>query len=214
MLCTMYYFSSNLKLKIYLTLVRSHFAYCCQLWRPHLFKDISAIEKVQRRATKFILGNSLIPYKDRLTTLGLLPLSLWLELQDVLFMVKCLQTQTSGFNILEYVSFSTNATRAAANNKLAYKLNRTSVSHHFYFNRIVRLWNSLPNIDLSRPFTAIKSQLTQYFTAHFTNKFDQYSLCSYNVCCPCSNCHLSQSIPYSTPFLLFYILNYLYLTDT
>ena len=38
--------------QLYLSLVKS---YCCQLWRPRLIKDIRNFERIQCRATKFIL---------------------------------------------------------------------------------------------------------------------------------------------------------------
>ncbi len=83
--------SLTLKKRLYLTLIRSHVSYCCQLWRPYLVKDFLAIEKIQRRATKYILGNYVDEYKTRLISLNMLPLMYWLDLQDLLFMTKCLQ---------------------------------------------------------------------------------------------------------------------------
>ncbi len=46
--------SISTKLKLYLTLVRSQLSYCSQICRPVLMKDINALERIQRRATKFI----------------------------------------------------------------------------------------------------------------------------------------------------------------
>ena len=43
------------KKKLFLSLVRSQIMYCSQLWRPSLIKDISSLERVQRRATKYII---------------------------------------------------------------------------------------------------------------------------------------------------------------
>ena len=61
--------------KLYLIIIRSRFAYCPQVWRLRLEKDIMKIAQVQSRATMFILGGYLNGYKDRLETL---PLSYWL----------------------------------------------------------------------------------------------------------------------------------------
>ena len=48
---------SQIKLHLYITLVRPHLTYCSQLWRPYLIKDILSFERIQRRATKYILSN-------------------------------------------------------------------------------------------------------------------------------------------------------------
>ena len=89
--------STNVKRQLYLSLIRSHLTYCSQLWRPRLVKDIENLERIQRRATKYIVGNNQMDYKSRLRLLSvhLLPLMYWLELQDVMFLVKCLRQPTA-----------------------------------------------------------------------------------------------------------------------
>ena len=180
----------GLRKKLYLSLVRSNFAYCSQLWRPLLLKDISCLEKVQRRATKYILNNYSSPYRNRLLALDLLPLSLWLELLDLLFLVKCLLAPPDNFNIREYITFVEGPTRAGSCGKLTHNYSRTSAGRHFYFNRVVRLWNTVPPIDLEAPCSVTKVQITTYFWYYFTTTFDQNNKCSYHIiCCPCPNCH-------------------------
>ena len=71
-------FSSYVPIKVkkllYLSLVRSQLTYCSQVWRPRLIKDFTSLERIQRRATKFILNDFSSNYRDRLITLNLLPL--------------------------------------------------------------------------------------------------------------------------------------------
>ena len=52
-----------LKRCLYLSLVHSKLSYCCQLWSPRLNKDITRLEKIQRRATKYILCDYSSNYK-------------------------------------------------------------------------------------------------------------------------------------------------------
>ena len=114
--CTLIIFpphaSTNLKRQLYLSLVRSHLTYCSQLWRPRLIKDIEILERIQRRATKYIIGNNQMDYKSRLLSLHLLPLMHWLELQDITFLVKCLQQPTANPEIASLVSVSYSCTHA------------------------------------------------------------------------------------------------------
>ena len=48
-------------------------------------KDVLALERVQRKATKFIVNDYSSGYKQRLLSLNMLPLMYWYELQDLIF---------------------------------------------------------------------------------------------------------------------------------
>ena len=59
-----------------------------------------SLERIQRRATRFIVNNSKLNYKERLEALHLLPLTMWFELIDIMFFIKQLKNPTTSFNIL------------------------------------------------------------------------------------------------------------------
>ena len=75
---------SHIKKLMYISLVCSRLTYCSQVWRPMLIKDIVTLERVQRRATKFIVAASSVSYRDRLITLNLLPLMYFYEYRSTL----------------------------------------------------------------------------------------------------------------------------------
>ena len=79
--------STIAKRLLYPTLVRSRLTYvhCSQLWRPYFLKDISILERIQKRKTKYILNDYHSPYKTRLIQLDVLPLMYQYELSDLLF---------------------------------------------------------------------------------------------------------------------------------
>ena len=82
---------------LYLQLVRNNFAYASQVWSPQTIQLIENIEKVQRRATKYILNlgfTSNVPYTTRLLQLGLLPLSYWHEYLDLVLLYKIINGYT------------------------------------------------------------------------------------------------------------------------
>ena len=70
----------------YLSLVRSHFGYATQVWAPRIVELVKKVERVQRRATKYILNVPFIcdiEYRDRLLATSVLPLSYRHEYLDV-----------------------------------------------------------------------------------------------------------------------------------
>ena len=154
--------SVRVKKLLYLSLVRSQITYCSQVWRPHLIKDITSLERIQRRATRLILNDFSSDYRTRLISLHLLPLMYLYELLDVMFFVKCFKSPDPSFPIWDHVSFSTASTRSASAAKLNHKSRSSTLARHTYFCRLVRIWNTLPPIDLSLSLSTIKLQLKSF----------------------------------------------------
>ena len=63
--------------------------YCIPVWSGLSIENESAIERVQRSATKYILDFPDMRYKERLVKLNLLPLSYPRETADITFFFKC-----------------------------------------------------------------------------------------------------------------------------
>ena len=108
---------------------------------------------------------------------------------DIMFFIKALKQPSNHFNMYDHVSFSTANTRSSSNNKLNHVYTSNNYTRNFYFNRISRLWNKLPSIDLSQPLSVIKVNIYKYLHQHFTVHFSADNPCTYHFCCRCSNCY-------------------------
>ena len=77
------------KRAFYLAIVRSQFEHCVQVWRPTSDALINKLEKIQKRAVKWILSEQDLHYNDleyanKLRDLDLLPLKYRFMLSDLL----------------------------------------------------------------------------------------------------------------------------------
>ena len=129
--------------EITISLVKSQISYCCQLWWPQLIKHIQSLERIQRKATKYILNNYSNNYKSRLLELRTLPLMYWLEIQDIMLLIRNLKDTSDANDLHKYIKFINKRTRANGV-KLEHKFVRLTTTRNFFFIRIVRLWNALP----------------------------------------------------------------------
>ena len=94
---------------LYLSLVKSQLCFGTQVLSPSQHYLKAKIERVQRRATRWILRTRVgeFSYRERLERLNLLPsLVLDRELKDLVFFYKCLNGYTD-LNIHNFVSFVT-----------------------------------------------------------------------------------------------------------
>ena len=97
------------------------------------------------------------------------------------------------FDISRYVSLCSSQTRLSSHRKLRHAPpTSNNSSRNFYFNRLPRLWKSLPLLDISLSIPTIITKLYQHFWGHFSAIFDPDNLCSYHYLCPCAN---SSSLP-------------------
>ena len=130
---------TQVKKTLYLSWVRSRLEYACQVWSPYTNRNIRALEQVQRKATRFIVGKEL-SYNERLKKLELLPLVYRREILDLIFFYKCFKGICK-LDISQYVSFRvyTRNLRSTDNLTLNVPFSRTEAFKNSYFIRICRL---------------------------------------------------------------------------
>ena len=116
------------------------------------------------------------------------------ELSDILFFRKSVRSPSSSFNILNYVSFVRGATRSS-NTKLLHRAINNCITSNSYFYRIPKLWNTLPEIDLTLSLNQIKMKLNNFLWNHFMQNFDPSNNCTLHFVCPCCNCKCHPSTP-------------------
>ena len=79
---------------LYIALVRSLFESCCIIWRPTNQTLSDKIERIQKRAIKWILSEEAISYSSwevyirKCKEVNLLPMTLRFDLNDILFLHK------------------------------------------------------------------------------------------------------------------------------
>lgn len=151
---------TQVKKQLYLTWVRSRLEYACPVWSPYTKRNIRALEQVQRKATRFIVGKDL-NYNERLLKLELLPLIHRREILDLIFFYKCFKGICE-LDISQYVSFRINTRnlRSIDNLTLSVHFSRTEAFKNSYFIRICRLWNGLPlNVRESESLAIFRRKL-------------------------------------------------------
>ena len=72
---------------------------------------------------------------------------------------------------------------------------RLNSTRHYYFNRVIRIWITLPPLDLELSLTTLKKQIHSTFWDYFTtnNYYCIHLPCTWYICCPCTTCITSQA---------------------
>ena len=191
---------THIKKHLYLALILPLLTYASPVWRPKLLNDIIALESFQRCATRYILNYpKSTDYKSRLTALQILPIMYRLELNDIMFYVTSKKNPSPHFNISDYISEHSSSifTRTQSAFKLIHMHSLTNTNHHLYFNRLPRLWNSLPPLNPNLSISTIKFKIVRHLIDHFLNHFDSYNPCTFHLLRPCNSC---SSLPLRTTF--------------
>ena len=171
---------------LYLALVRSHLGYCSQVWAPQsVIKNMLLIESVQRRATKFICFNLELNYRDRLYSLNLLPLNYWFEYLDLVFFFKCKMNEIT-IDLSNYLNFCSSRTKRGTTGLYirGNTIPRTTTFRDSFFQRIVNMWNALPeDIKAASSLNIFKKKLKDLFYRRLNAVFNQDDIRTYKIIC-------------------------------
>ena len=177
---------------LYLSLVKSQLCFGTQVWSPSHSYLQGKIERVQRRATRWILQTRVgeMSYQERLVKLDLLPLVYDRELNDLTFFYKCLYGLTD-LNVHSFVSFVQHGrTRQSNSCNLKTPFCKTSTFQASYFNRIVKLWNFICKSATKESFTSIstfKLFLKQALSAELKSNYNVDRPCTWSMVRSCGS---------------------------
>ena len=187
--------SISVRRTLYLGLVRAHLGYATQVWAPQGIELISKLERIQRRATKFILCLPFltnISYKERLIYVNLLPVCYWHELLDLIYFYKATHNMIHlDPSVVPFVRDCARRTRISVTSSQSFvpKRCRTSTFQKSFFIRTTRIWNLLiTRFDLENvTFGNFKSVLYGYYSQALAINYDPDSPRSFkSICLKCN----------------------------
>ena len=144
---------------LYLSLVRSQFEHCSIIWRPITETEISAFEKLQKKAIKWIFNELYQHYEKetyllRCSQIKIMPMLAFFDINDLVFFHKIVNN-TIPFSLPDYIKSYSGQGRLRQTNldSLSYistfmSDSATSSSrspfYKSFFHKVLHAWNSLP----------------------------------------------------------------------
>ena len=153
-------------LSLYNALIKPHLEYCVQCWSPYYKKDIEKLEGVERRVTKLIPRLRNKPYEERLSQLNLYSLTKWRVRGDLIQVFKIIKG-IKNMDMEKYFTIDTSNITRNNGYRIVGKRLQTNEAKHFFFNRVVDVWNGLPSNVINCSTTEIfKKRLDVYLAAN------------------------------------------------
>lgn len=152
----------RLKKMSYVTLIRSMLEYSSPVWDPHLRKDVDAVERVQRRAARWISQDydTRSSVTSMLSDLGLEELEKRRQDARVILMYKIIHGHVAVIPEDLNIEMADARTRASHMFKLKLPYCKTTESRQSFVARTVPTWNRLPaSVAEAGSVQACKSQL-------------------------------------------------------
>ena len=149
--------------KIY---VRPILEYCSPIWNPHLIKDITRIESVQRHFTKRLIGMRNKTYEQRLIALGLESLEIRRLRIDLLTIYKIIFGHLR-VNINEFFVIRGKTSLRGHDYKISLPLCHKSIRLNFLSYRVLFAWNNLPLTTNFSSINGFKHSLLSTYLVHY-----------------------------------------------
>ncbi|BHF70839.1 hypothetical protein SprV_0401389200 [Sparganum proliferum] len=158
-------FDENCFVKVFRTFVRPQLEFAIQAWKPWTSKDLSILQKVQRRATKLVSGQGSLPYETRFSNLGLFPLSYRQLRGDLIQTFRILRGHDCCLVPADFFELATTTNLRGHPLKLRVTGAKLDIRKYFFSNRVIKAWNALPtDVVMSTSVEAFKRKLDQCTT--------------------------------------------------
>ena len=155
--------SPSVFIPLFKALIRPVVEYGNPVWCPYLRKNIDEIEKIQRNYTRNIIGMKKLDYGERLKTLKLPSLEYRRVRGDMIEVYKILTNHYDPLTTHTLLTLDNSSNTRGH----AFKLKKSSFNStkfkYFFTNRVVNLWNKLPEQIVHAPSLNV-----------FKNKFDSF----------------------------------------
>ena len=183
--------STKSKLDLYIGYIVPIATYASQVWYANK-SELKQLERIQRKATAWILSSTEIDYPQRLRLLMLLPLSMYIELHDILFLF-AVKNQKYDINLEDYTDKTeiNRSTRQVSRGELNIPKLRLKKSEENFWVRASQLHNlfsHLINFD-QHDLPSLKSTLTDIYWRFFTKFYHETNVCMWRVLCMCGSCN-------------------------
>ena len=134
---------------LYTSLVRSHLEYANCVWSPFRQMDVEKVEKgIHESYTDEYRQLRNCSYEDRLGFLNLSTLRYRRLRGDMIQVYNIISGLHDSSSCIQFNMSSISNTRGNMF-KMQLTLTRYNIQKHFFSNRLIALWNSLPNIVVS-----------------------------------------------------------------
>lgn len=136
---------------LYISLVRPLLEYGSCAWNPHFKRDIDLLERVQHRFTRFFPALCVIPYRERLSQLGLQSLERRRLRTDLIMTYRIIHGLVS-FPMEQFFQYDDiSGTRGHCLKLRVRKVPRLDVRKFDFAQRVVKFWNMLDEGVVTAP---------------------------------------------------------------
>ena len=162
--------SHNIMVPLYKALVRPILEYGNSVWCPNLRKHVKAIEDVQRRFTKRIVGADKLSYEERLMKFNLPSLEYRRLRGDLIEMYKIFNNKYDPRTVSNLFTLHESSTTRGHNFKIKKRLTSTKQYQCFFTNRVINFWNNLDTETANASsINVFKNRLDKKFKGHMYN---------------------------------------------
>ena len=158
------YLDKDMFKKLFIAMVRPHLEYGATIWNPHLKKQITLIENVQRRASKQIPGLAHLSYRERLQLIKLPTLQYRRYRGDMIELYKLSHGHYDEGATCNFLDFRANQSRDRNFRRHKYHIHKESykkdVRKYSFKCRVTDQWNNLLDAVVEAPsLNAFKSRV-------------------------------------------------------